>query len=601
MIIFTQSGEIEKEVNSPIDIIEVFDSLKEKPLFLNHISSNISYWGQDNPERVSEDEFKYENLAFKLQEAHNVDAWGTAFGPISHILQLDGSFVDNPKFEEITHDAIRYWELRYNHVSNPVIKLQYMGLIYTFKKLITNIDCDNTFLELYARAIIDASKDAYELPLISTSIHLPIAMDIAKQLTFLLPDVKNEFLRHTNNAKDTHIGVWLSYIDYMIKNISDKHLFNTTEKTDLVAIIEHRLSILMNKDPNGDGEEKLNPFDIEKVCLCLAQYYKQVNNRTDKERVIHCIETAFRAIIPQGNPMQQMMWLQEIQKCYFAYGMTNNATALYSEIQSASTSAKSVLELHAEEIVIPKELIDALIVEIINGTPDDIFTHYVEKFTLKHNDATDFVHEQAMNPLANIMGTMILSEKGLPLSKIGIPSYDKEGNEYAFGAKLIDRYAIVMRNVVEILIKKNIFTHESIVTHIMASDLIDADRDFIIKQGVTLYLDKDYITACHILIPQIEHAICNLALKLGIQALRMQPSGNGYMVQLMDKLFDIPEMHDFIGEDKIFYLRTLLTEQRGLNLRNLLCHGLINPIYYDVTKADRIIHTLLLIGGLKKI
>ena len=67
MIIFTQSGEIEKEVNSPIDIIEVFDFLKEKPLFLNHISSNISYWGQDNPERVSEDEFKYENLAFKLQ------------------------------------------------------------------------------------------------------------------------------------------------------------------------------------------------------------------------------------------------------------------------------------------------------------------------------------------------------------------------------------------------------------------------------------------------------------------------------------------------------------------------------------------------------
>ena len=34
MIIFTQSGEIEKEVNSPIDIIEVFDSLKEKPLLL---------------------------------------------------------------------------------------------------------------------------------------------------------------------------------------------------------------------------------------------------------------------------------------------------------------------------------------------------------------------------------------------------------------------------------------------------------------------------------------------------------------------------------------------------------------------------------------
>lgn len=134
-----------------------------------------------------------------------------------------------------------------------------------------------------------------------------------------------------------------------------------------------------------------------------------------------------------------------------------------------------------------------------------------------------------------------------------------------------------------------------------ASGLIDTDRDFVIKQGIALYIDKDYITACHLLIPQIEHAICNLALKLGTQALRMQPSGNEYMVQLMDKLFDVTEIHDFIGDDNIFYLRTLLTEQRGLNLRNLLCHGLINPIYYDATKADRIIHALLLIGELKNI
>ena len=50
-----------------------------------------------------------------------------------------------------------------------------------------------------------------------------------------------------------------------------------------------------------------------------------------------------------------------------------------------------------------------------------------------------------------------------------------------------------------------------------ASGLIDTDRDFVIKQGIALYIDKDYITACHLLIPQIEHAICNLALKLGTQ------------------------------------------------------------------------------------
>lgn len=597
MLIYTQNETIEREVSSVVEVIGVFDAMSEKPFFLNNIGNNINFWGEDNPDRTADPAFVYERLAFRLMENHNTEAWDTLFGPMAHIPLLDGTFHTDPKLSEITPDAITYWESRGNAVSNPVIKLHYMGLVFSFKKKVTNTECDNAFLEAYVRTIIEVSKDGWELPYMTTSSHLPKAMDIAKGLTHLLPDVKAEFQRHTDVAVDAHVGVWLAYFNYMVAHITDKQLFSNVEKTDLTAVIESRLSSLMSKNIDAEGDEKLNPFDVKEVAMLLAKYYKQVNNKADKERVVRCIETAFRQIIPYGVPMQQMAWLQEIQQCYFTYGMTNEAQSLYPEIQAKGAEVKNSLQTHIYQYTVPTEIVDAITAEITCGTTDEIYSHFVEKFTLKKSAAAEFVRKQTVNPLAGMMGTQLLSESGMPLSKIGTPEYDKEGNEYAFGANLIEHEAFVVRHVVDILVNKQIFTKDLIVDHIMASNLINVDRKFIIEKGVDFYLNNEPITACHLLIPQIEHAICNLALRLGAQALRSNNNG-GYMVQLMDKLFDVPEIQNALGEDATFYLRTLLTEQRGMNLRNMLCHGLITPMYYDITKADRIIHALLLVGGL---
>lgn len=599
MTIYTQNGEIQKDVNSVIELIAVFDSMTDKPLYLNHIGNNICFWGDDHPEDISNEDFIFEKLAFRLMENHNKEAWGTLFGPMAFIPFADGTSHIDPKFEEITPDAITYWETRAQAVSNPVIKLQYMGLVYSFKEKVTGAVCDQSFLEEYVTTMLQVSKDGWELDFMSTTVHLPLAMEIAKGLPHLLPDVKAEFLRLTTTAKDTHVGVWLAYFDFMLSHITDKKLFDSSEKTTLVSLMETRLTSLMSKAPDAEGEDKLNPFDVKSVAERLAKYYKQINNKAEKERVVRCIDTAFRGVISQGNPMQQMMWLQTMQHCYSTFGMTAESQALYPEIQEKGVEVKNYLQPHSYQITIPTHIIDAFIAEIMVGSVDEIFDHFVDKFTIKKKAASDFVKKQALNPLTGLMGTQILSESGMPLSKIGTPEYDKEGNEYSFGAKLIEHEEFLLRHVIEVLISSGIFSKESIVSHIMQSGLINENRTPIIEKGIDFYLNGEYVTACHLLIPQIEHAICNLALKLGVQALRMQPSGDGYMVQLMDKLFDVQEIHDSLGDDATFYLRTLLTEQRGCNLRNLLCHGLITPLYFDKTKADRIIHALLLVGGLK--
>lgn len=597
MLIFTQNGETEKDISSLKELVNVFESITTKPYYINYVELNINNWLQDNPERKEEKENKGEYLAFNLVEFHNMDAWDTLYGPTSHLLLADGSFIDRPTLDEITPDIIEYWENRSTQVQNPVIRLHYMGLVFTFKKKICNIECEQSFLEDYVKTIIEVSENEWLHSFISAR-HLKIAMDIAQGQISLLPIVKAEFQRLCSSAKDSHVGIWLSYFNYMLESLNKK-IFDKNEKNIILSEVERRFSILIHLDPKAEREEKLNPFDIKLVAFKLAQYYKQHNDKANKERVIQYVEDAFRKILDQGTPMQQLLWLEEVQNSYFAFEMIEKAQSLYPEIQAKGIEVKDNLQKQFHEFSIPTKIIEALKQEILCGTLNEVYTKFIEKFTLKKHDAEKFVEQQSLNPLTGLMGTQILSESGMPLSKIGSPENDKEGNEFAFGASLIQAEEPIMSYIIDTLILQKIFTKELIVKHIMSSDLISPDRQFIIEKGIDFYFAEDFISSCHVLIPQIEHAICNMAIKVGANALRMQRSGNGYMVQLMDKLFGIEEIKNILGSDQVFYLRTLLTEQRGMNLRNLLCHGLVNPLYFNRAKADRIIHALLLIGNIK--
>lgn len=597
MIIFNNDTEVVKEIHSVKELINHFDQIQDKPLYINYIGWNIQSFGQDNQSLVSKQDFVFEDLAFSIEENRNTEAWGTRFGPIIYDI-LPDCIIEKPKFDEITSDAILYWEQRINEVSNPVIKLHYQGLVYTFKEKVTGQACSEAMLRDYVKTIIDASKGGWELDNISVDNHLPIAFEIAKTYQDLLPVVKAEYLRLTNDSELVHVNVWTAYLSLIIDNIAKNNLFDSTEKQNLVQIIENRLTSLISLKINALRDKQLNPEDVKYVAEILATYYKQTNKKGDKERVVSYIEQSYRKYFSQGEPAQRLAWLQIVQQSYFKFNMTEQAQSLYPEIQNAGIEAKKHMETTSSNIKIPQEKIDKLIGEICRGSEDDIFNSFENKMMPKHKDSVDFVKRQAMNPLEGMMGTQIISEAGLPLSVIGSPSHDQTGNEYRFCAKFIESEEIVMRKVVQQLQQRQVFTKDKIVEHIMRSDLISSDRRNIIEMGVECYLNGNGIIACHLLIPQIEHAICSLALIKDAQAIRLQPTRNGYMVQLMDKLFDVNEVHSVLGDDVVFYLRTLLTEQRGLNLRNLLCHGLINPSYFDMNKADRIIHALLIIGDL---
>jgi len=55
-----------------------------------------------------------------------------------------------------------------------------------------------------------------------------------------------------------------------------------------------------------------------------------------------------------------------------------------------------------------------------------------------------------------------------------------------------------------------------------------------------------------------------------------------------------------MGEDITNYLRNLLTDQYGWNIRNQLSHGLWGAESFNSGMADRIVHAFMLLGVFKR-
>lgn len=106
-------------------------------------------------------------------------------------------------------------------------------------------------------------------------------------------------------------------------------------------------------------------------------------------------------------------------------------------------------------------------------------------------------------------------------------------------------------------------------------------REWIIAQGLHAGFYYDFMTAVHLLIPQIEESFRHILIKLNVASSTFDDKGIQNELNLNQFLKEehfVEKLIEIFGEDFIFDLRGLLVERFGDNLRNDMAHGLLD--YY---------------------
>ncbi len=117
------------------------------------------------------------------------------------------------------------------------------------------------------------------------------------------------------------------------------------------------------------------------------------------------------------------------------------------------------------------------------------------------------------------------------------------------------------------------------MTAFFTTELIDANAAERIAAAVLAYLDGRFDEAAHLISPRIEAVIRELARRVGIPIIR-EPRGRtpGRVQSLGDVLAQLRPHFAHLSAGWHAYLENLLTDPLGLNLRNVIAHGLHDRI-----------------------
>ncbi|TAL50089.1 MAG: DUF4209 domain-containing protein, partial [Chitinophagaceae bacterium] len=192
-------------------------------------------------------------------------------------------------------------------------------------------------------------------------------------------------------------------------------------------------------------------------------------------------------------------------------------------------------------------------------------------------------------------------DKGRVVANIGSLEEDLEGHIVTNVSQNLSFSSLFLRLVFEKIIDKHQLDTEKIINYLKPSVVIQSNKLYFIRKALDAFFEKNYIVTIHILVPQIEDIIRYLLEQLGGNILK--PTKNyygGFNLRTLGDVLGDDKIKEILGEDFSQYLRVLLIDQRGWNLRNKVCHGIANEKAFNSHSADRLVHVLLCLGMIQK-
>ena len=189
-------------------------------------------------------------------------------------------------------------------------------------------------------------------------------------------------------------------------------------------------------------------------------------------------------------------------------------------------------------------------------------------------------------PLQSLFAATVMSHDGRVIAKRPAMSLGGEltdDDEIAIRAEMIRDYGMLISIVVqgdiwpalEVLLLEHRLREADFVGLARQSPIVPKNRATLFGKALFAGYERDYVTALHLLVPQIEHMVRVHIKQAGAKTTNLDKDGiqneNG-----LSTLMDLPEVEQVFGKDLAFELKSLFCDPFGPNLRNELAHGLLD-------------------------
>jgi hypothetical protein len=535
-----------------------------------------------------------ERIAFVFCEDYldKQNGWGTYYGPMMVWVGDDGKAYESPSISFVNNDVIDYWKNRSQSTNNPIMKARYSGLVWDLSETAVGEKPDYKVAIDYVNALLDITdNDLCEHPT-ETITKITRAFKVASSLNnseLMERCIESAIKLEDRIAEDDKAGLWGFCFDLFVLEKS-RHLSEAQEKK-LIEDLESRLTRV---------SQDYSPWVCESAGIPLATYYRSKGMADEVTRVIYIVGRCFEESCEGLAPMQVSSWLQHVHDIYISYNMRESAERVSKKISEVGPEVVKNMQEFSHSVEIPKEKLVAFLDSMTSGGLEKTLNRIAIQFLPKKDHVEQQVLELARNhPLTYLFTKTLQDHKGRPVATIGGIKDDLEGNIIHQLSQNMNIDSFFLRHSFNKTSEVYTMGAQEVTDFVYKSPIFEASKKDLVYAGIQAYLNEDYISAIHILVPQAEAAIRTLVELMGGATLRKNRQ-SGLQLRTFDDLLRDETVETCFGTDSSFYFRILLTDQRGWNIRNDVCHG-ISPVgAFNYSVADKIMHVILCLAQVRE-
>ncbi len=278
-------------------------------------------------------------------------------------------------------------------------------------------------------------------------------------------------------------------------------------------------------------------------------------------------------------------------------GDSTSVTFCKNKVVEMNRKSKSAYKELSVEQQVPNEDIEKAINPILEGTIEEI---------LKKIGASLVLYPVMADVEKTAQGNMPISYQIANLSTRSESGHLVKGGTDGNLAWTIQMYSICQGIISELFLSR-IFTSlkekgldkENFISYLRSSGIFPENNLKLIEVGIDKYLNNDYVSAIHILIPQFEGVFLYISEKLGIDIVSLN-RGKEISTQiktLSSEYLSSEKFQNKWGRDFCEQIKFVLFEPLGYTLRHKVAHGQISIQECNLSNSNLILYFFLVLAG----
>lgn len=497
-----------------------------------------------------------------------------------------------PDPRQLSPEIVDHWEHRADTVRHPVMKARYADLVWDLSRNAANRRADIRFARVAIDSYISSVADNR-----NTDDHDDVeALKRALQLATSIRDkektgIVKEMMIARFRVEVEKDGWWQRLYEALTTN--RKSGLTPDEKKGLVAGLEVLLTRFIATDT-------LDPHGAERVASHLLPFYSLGEDFDNVKRVALAASEAFETISATGSRMQAMAWLQTAAEFARRAGDAERVKRLRVDREAAiRDSASEMKSFTYEQKITNSEIGDFLNVVIDDRSWQQSLFNIAARFITPKQELRRRAEEGAISsPLLSTVTTSVVAEDHVAARVGGDDDVDGPLFRYADFARQSNR--LFLSRSLDAAVERHKLSPGEIAAFVQRTELFSYFP--LVVSGIKAWMDGDYVKSLFVLVPQVEDAFRNLARGLGESVTKEKRGQKGWEVSAnLGDLLSMEKVAEEVGEDIHFWIRAIFADARGMNLRNLVAHGLVGREAATYYNCELVIHSMLILGAYKDV